>query len=145
MKRVSRSRPITGAKPQMRFTPSVRTTSNTSADAERLVSQPPMPFQSRRGVLAPVGVHPQFRAASNFARDYMHPAKPAKFDASAVGYPSKGYFSEAGRNSINNGFPVSAPRKVGRISLSKGVQASSKETDRIRKNYPGLGIGKWRP
>jgi len=57
MKSITRSSPITGAtRTQMRPARPVQTTSNTSADAQRQVTQPPQPFANPRGgAQTPVG------------------------------------------------------------------------------------------
>ena len=140
-----KGRPITASRPMKMGRP-VLSTSNTSSDAQKMISRPSAPFNNPQYFPLSVPTHPAYKAAKNFAKDYVHPAKPAKFDATAVGYPAKGYFSEAGRNSINSGFPLSGnKRKAGRVSTNVGPGVSAKEMKRVRQNYPGLGIGKWRP
>jgi hypothetical protein len=86
-----------------------------------------------------VGTHPQFKAAKQFNKDYVHAPKAAKFNASAAGYPAQGYFSNAGRNSINNGYPTRGNSRVaGSISLSSGPQAKTRVTSAMRAKYPGI-------
>lgn len=51
--------PITGTNTAMSSTPPVKTTPNTSRDAERLVRQPAMPFQNKSNIKnLPVGTKP---------------------------------------------------------------------------------------
>lgn len=50
MKKSVHGIPFTGTNTAMKPTPSVKTTQNTSRDAEKIVRQPPQPFQNKNNI-----------------------------------------------------------------------------------------------
>ena len=113
-------KPITGAKPAMTPRPPVLSdAADTSRDAQKMVSRPPMPFENPYGTKnVPAPVNPAYRSTGSpkelvnngSNRHSIHNGTETTEDMlAAVGEPRtpKGY------NSIISGFPTSAPRKVG--------------------------------
>lgn len=50
MKKSVHGVPFTGSTPQMRPKPPVKTSTHTSADAERIIKRPPMPFSNPQNI-----------------------------------------------------------------------------------------------
>ena len=146
-----KGRPITGSKPAYSKKKPVAINED-SAEAQRLIKEPPTPFKNRMtAAQMPVVSHPAFRVGDDFASNSLRRVKvsnhsvrsPIQVNHGAVGYPNGPYQSRRGITSINSGTPGGSPRVAGMIATNEGPRASAKEMRRIKQTYPGICIGRY--
>lgn len=148
-----KGKPITAGRTEYsKRPPMLQNQNDTSAQAERLIKQPPMPFKSSSSpAQIPVQTNPYYRASADFEKDALRYGGTGKtvsvknaptVNYGAVGYDRGPYQNRSGLNSVNSGNPSGGNRQAGRIATNVGPQVSAKEVRRLKQTYPGLGIGR---
>jgi hypothetical protein len=127
---MKKGKPITGAKPAMKPKPPVKTTTNTSADAEKQIKQPPQPFANKKG---PVNV-PISGAMQEDPKAEMT-ANPRFLKHTNIGHMALPKMSDAGQKK-----PINHSGNVfGRFGTSHPKRKGAQNLGASRKNATFYG------